>query len=37
MTDRATSNHPARNAIVILILLTTASAIADFLTGVPTP
>lgn len=34
MDDPNTSKYPALNAIVILLLLTTVSAIADFLTGV---
>lgn len=33
--DPNTTKYPARNAIVILLLLTTACAIADFLTGGP--
>lgn len=39
MTDhdpRFTSAHPARNAVVILLLITFASAIADLISGVPT-
>lgn len=34
--DRYTSAYPERNAVVILLLLTLASAIADLITGVPT-
>ena len=31
-TDRYTTKHPARNALVILVLLASASALADALT-----
>lgn len=30
--DRYTTQHPARNAIVILLLITTAQALADLAT-----
>lgn len=34
--DTFTSRHPERNAIVILLLLTLASFLADLASGVPT-
>ncbi len=33
--DRYTSKHEGRNAIVILLLITFASAIVDLITGAP--
>ncbi len=34
--DRYTTQHPARNAVVILLLLTLASFLADVGSGMPT-